>query len=48
MFVLAIILGGLLIYSDWFGNLTMQKDITDLFKVAVGAIIGAWANEVAK
>ena len=38
----------LLIYADQFGNPKLQDTVSELFKVAIGAVIGAAANEVAK
>jgi hypothetical protein len=40
--------GGLLIYSDYYGNVEYQKSLLDTFKVVVGAFVGAWANEFTK
>jgi hypothetical protein len=42
------VLIGLLIYSDYFGNVKMQDTASDLLKVAIGAFVGAWANEISK
>ena len=36
----------LLIYSDYFGNVTIQNAAIDLLKLSIGAFLGAWANEL--
>jgi hypothetical protein len=45
---LLIIVGGLLIYADHFGNPKMMETMLDVFKTVVGAFVGAWANELTK
>lgn len=41
-------LAAMYIYSDHFGNVEMQKTMSELFKFGIGALIGAWSNELAK
>jgi hypothetical protein len=41
-------LAGLYVYSDYVGNPEMQRTFSDLFKVAIGAILGNISNELAK
>lgn len=38
----------LYLYSDYFGNPKMQDTVADLLKIVVGAVVGAWANQVTK
>ncbi len=47
-FVMWAVLIAVLIYSDWFGNKTIQDSVLELIKPAFGAFAGAWANEYAK
>jgi hypothetical protein len=42
-----IVVSGLLIYSDYYGNPEMQKAMLEMFKMGGGAFVGAWANELA-
>jgi hypothetical protein len=46
--LVCVALGGLYIYSDHAGNPEMQRTVSELLKVAIGAIIGATSNELAK
>jgi hypothetical protein len=43
-----IVVGGLLIYSDYYGNVKMQEAMLEVFKMGGGAFVGAWANELTK
>ena len=48
MFIIALAIIGLLVYSDYYGNVEYQKALMDTFKVVIGAVVGAFANEVSK
>ena len=45
---ICVALGGMYVYSDYVGNPEMQRTVSELFKIAIGAIIGATANAIAK
>jgi len=48
MGILVLIIVPMILYADHYGNLEIQKVALDLLKVSVGAVLGAWANEMTK
>lgn len=45
---LLLIIVAMILYADHYGNLRIQEVALDLFKVSVGAVLGAWANEMTR